>query len=46
VKDALLSALLRTEWNVSAAARLLQTPRHVLKYRIAKYGLRPPARPR
>jgi DNA-binding NtrC family response regulator len=46
VKDALLAALLRTEWNVSAAARLLQTPRHVLKYRIAKYGLRPPPRRR
>ena len=39
VKDALLAALVQTSWNVSAAARLLQTPRHILKYRMAKYGL-------
>ncbi|MET0554065.1 MAG: sigma-54 dependent transcriptional regulator [Vicinamibacteria bacterium] len=46
VKDALVSALEQTSWNVSAAARRLQTPRHILKYRMAKYGIRPPARSR
>ena len=43
VRDALLGALEQTSWNVSAAARLLQTPRHILKYRMAKYGIRAPA---
>jgi DNA-binding NtrC family response regulator len=46
VKEALVSALEQASWNVSAAARLLQTPRHILKYRMARYGLRPPVRSR
>jgi two-component system NtrC family response regulator len=29
----------QTAWNVSAAARRLDVPRHVLSYRIEKYGL-------
>ncbi len=32
--------LRQTGWNVSAAARRLGVPRHVLSYRIEKYGLR------
>ena len=43
VKAALVDALEKTAGNVSAAARLLQTPRHILKYRLAKYGIRPTA---
>jgi DNA-binding NtrC family response regulator len=42
VRDALVAALEKTSWNVSAAARLLQAPRHVVKYRMAKYGIRAP----
>lgn len=30
------------EWNVSQAARYLQVPRHILTYRMEKYGLRRP----
>jgi len=33
-------ALDQTSWNVSAAARRLDVPRHVLAYRLEKYGLR------
>ena len=29
----------RTGWNVSAAARRLGVPRHVLAYRLEKYGI-------
>ena len=32
-------ALARHRWNISAAARALGVPRHVLAYRIEKYGL-------
>jgi len=32
--------LQRTGWNVSEAARRLQVPRHVLAYRIQKFGIR------
>jgi DNA-binding NtrC family response regulator len=39
VKAAIAGALEQTSGNVSAAARLLQTPRHVVKYRMAKYGI-------
>jgi two-component system NtrC family response regulator len=41
VRDILLQALQRTAWNQSAAARLLRVPRHILQYRMAKYGIRP-----
>jgi two-component system NtrC family response regulator len=42
VRAILLSALEQTGWNQSAAARLLRIPRHVLQYRLAKFGLTPP----
>jgi DNA-binding NtrC family response regulator len=45
VRDILLEALTRTSWNQSAAARLLRIPRHILQYRMAKYGIRQPPRP-
>jgi two-component system NtrC family response regulator len=45
VRDILLEALTRTSWNQSAAARLLRVPRHILQYRMAKYGIRQPPRP-
>jgi DNA-binding NtrC family response regulator/tetratricopeptide (TPR) repeat protein len=32
-------ALEQTSWNVSQAAALLRVPRHILRYRIQKYGL-------
>jgi DNA-binding NtrC family response regulator len=44
VRDILREALERTSWNQSAAARLLRVPRHILQYRMAKYGIRPPVR--
>ena len=37
-----LDALDRAGWNRSEAARLLAIPRHVLIYRMKKYGLRAP----
>lgn len=43
-KDALLHALGKTRWNVSATARLLGLPRRTVVYRMAKLGLRRPAR--
>jgi two-component system NtrC family response regulator len=42
VRSILLSALEQTGWNQSAAARLLRIPRHVLQYRLAKYGITSP----
>jgi len=44
VREILREALERTSWNQSAAARLLRVPRHILQYRMAKYGIRPPVR--
>ncbi|MFU8857902.1 MAG: sigma-54-dependent transcriptional regulator [Deferrisomatales bacterium] len=32
-------ALRRTDWNQSRAARLLRVPRHILLYRMEKYGI-------
>lgn len=43
-KEALLHALGRTRWNVSAAARLLGLPRRTVVYRMSRLGLRRPAR--
>ena len=37
-------ALARNEGNVSATARYLRIPRHILVYRIGKYGLEKPTR--
>lgn len=43
-REALLHALGRTRWNVSAAARLLGLPRRTVVYRMSRLGLRRPAR--
>ena len=43
-KEALLHALGRTRWNVSAAARLLGLPRRTVVYRMSRLGMRRPAR--
>jgi two-component system NtrC family response regulator len=37
-----LQALADHHWNKSAAARALGIPRHVLLYRLQKYGITPP----
>lgn len=39
-KELILEALRRAEGNQSRAARLLKIPRHVLLYRLEKYGIR------
>jgi DNA-binding NtrC family response regulator len=44
VRDILVQALEQRSWNQSAAARMLRIPRHVLQYRMAKYGIVPPVR--
>ncbi len=41
-KGAILSALERTGWNRTKAARLLKIPRHVLLYRLKKFGIEKP----
>ena len=39
-KEAILEALLRNNWNQTQAASFLRVPRHVLAYRVEKYGIR------
>jgi len=39
-KEAVMQALVRNDWNQTKAAEFLQIPRHVLIYRMEKYGLR------
>ena len=39
-KEAILEALLRNNWNQTQAANFLRVPRHVLAYRVEKYGIR------
>lgn len=41
VRDTILQALARTNWNQSSAARLLRVPRHILLYRMQKLGIGP-----
>ena len=41
-RDVVLEALLRNQWNQSAAARFLRIPRHILLYRMEKYEIAPP----
>ncbi|MFO1073986.1 MAG: sigma-54 dependent transcriptional regulator [Geminicoccaceae bacterium] len=41
-RDMLRQALERSSWNVTAAARLLGLSRDTVRYRLQKYGLRPP----
>jgi len=43
-RDLLLEALARTRWNVTAAATRLGLPRRTVVYRMARLGLRRPAR--
>jgi two-component system NtrC family response regulator len=40
-KDIVIQALERNNWNQTAAARFLSIPRHVLIYRMEKYGIAP-----
>ncbi|MGD2062003.1 MAG: sigma-54 dependent transcriptional regulator [Nitrospirota bacterium] len=40
-----LQALEDHQWNKAAAARALGIPRHVLLYRLQKYGIQPPPNP-
>ena len=39
-KDIIVKTLVMKKWNVSAAANYLGVPRHVLSYRMEKYGIR------
>jgi two-component system NtrC family response regulator len=39
VRDLIVQALERSDWNQSAAARLLRIRRHILQYRMAKFGV-------
>ena len=41
-KQIITEALERNKWNQSAAARSLNIARHVLLYRMEKYGIKPP----
>jgi DNA-binding NtrC family response regulator len=43
-REVLLEALARTRWNVTAAASRLGMPRRTVVYRMARLGLRRPAR--
>ncbi len=43
-REIVLSALERNGWNQTAAARFLRIPRHVLVYRMEKYGITPPGK--
>jgi two-component system NtrC family response regulator len=36
-----LQALVLNDWNKARAADFLQVPRHVLIYRMEKYGIKP-----
>ena len=38
-KKAILGTLQKTAWNKTKAAKLLNIPRHVLTYRLKKYGI-------
>jgi two-component system NtrC family response regulator len=42
VTQVLVEALERCGWNQTQAARLLRIPRHILLYRMEKYGIAPP----
>lgn len=38
-REIVVEALNRNQWNQTAAARFLRTPRHILIYRMEKYGI-------
>jgi two-component system NtrC family response regulator len=40
-REIVMEALVRNDWNQSSAARFLRVPRHVLIYRMEKYGIVP-----
>lgn len=44
-REHLVRALDKTDWNISAAADRLRIPRNTLRYRMARYGLRPQGSP-
>ena len=44
-RERLLTALEDTHWNISFAADRLKIPRNTLRYRMARYGLRPASAP-
>jgi two-component system NtrC family response regulator len=41
-REIVIEALERNGWNQTAAARFLRIPRHVLIYRLEKFGIEPP----
>jgi DNA-binding NtrC family response regulator len=43
-REVVIEALERNNWNKSAAAAFLKIPRHVLLYRLEKYGIDSPAK--
>jgi two-component system NtrC family response regulator len=43
-REIVTTALERNGWNQTAAARFLRIPRHVLIYRMEKYGIVPPGK--
>ncbi len=38
-REAVMEALNRSDWNRTRAAKFLRTPRHILVYRMEKYGI-------
>jgi two-component system NtrC family response regulator len=45
-REIVVEALERNYWNQSSAARFLRIPRHVLIYRMEKYGIMAPEKAR
>jgi two-component system NtrC family response regulator len=45
-REVVVEALERNNWNQASAARFLRVPRHVLIYRMEKYGIVPPEKHR
>ena len=43
-REVVIEALERNDWNKSAAAAFLKIPRHVLLYRLEKYGIAAPSK--
>jgi two-component system NtrC family response regulator len=41
-REVVVKALEISGWNQVRAAKFLGVPRHILLYRIVKYGIRPP----
>lgn len=45
-REVVVEALERNNWNQTSAARFLRIPRHILIYRMEKYGIVPPEKVR